>query len=94
MVLALQLLRKLQASLEVMQLEIECSGNPLNVDYEKLGPLSTEGWVKAVWERALHYSYIIILNYPTERPPCKGDCNLMTIFLESSKPGKELISLK
>jgi hypothetical protein len=55
--------------------------------------LATEGWVKAVWERASHYSYIITLNYSTERPPCEGDCNLVMIFLKSSKLGKELVSL-
>jgi hypothetical protein len=54
--------KKLQASLESRQLEIGCSGNPLNKDYEKSGPLATEGWVKAVWERALYYSFIITLN--------------------------------
>ncbi len=76
-----------------MQLEIGCSGNPLNKDYSTLGPLATEGWVKAVWERASHYGYNISLDYLTERPPHKGNHNLVTIFLEIGKLGKELFSL-
>jgi hypothetical protein len=85
--------KKLQASLEAMQLKRGCSGNPLNKDYSTLGPLATEGWVKAVWERASHYAYNISLDYPTERPPRKGNRNLVMIFLESGKLGKELVSL-
>ncbi len=61
--------KKLQASLEAMQLEIGCSGNPLNKDYSTFGPLAMEGWVVAVWERASHYDYNISLDYPTERLP-------------------------
>ncbi len=85
--------KKLQASLEAMQLEIGCSGNPLNKDYSTLRPLVVEGWVEAVWKRASHYGYNISLNYPTERLPWEGDCNLVTIFIERGKQGKELVSL-
>ena len=85
--------KKLEASLKAMQLEIGCTGNPLNEDYATLGPLATEGWVKAVWERASHYGYKVALDYPTEELPRKNDCSLMSIFLEKGKTGKELISL-
>jgi hypothetical protein len=50
--------KKLRASLEAMQLEIGCIGNPLNEEYAVLGSLATEGWVKAVWERASYYSHV------------------------------------
>jgi hypothetical protein len=40
--------KKLEASLEAMQLEIGCMGNPLDEDNVTLGILATEGWVKAV----------------------------------------------
>jgi hypothetical protein len=76
-----------------MQLEIGCTGNPLNEDYATLGPLATEGWVKAVWEQASHYGYKVAFDYPTEELPRKNDCSLMSIFLERGKTGKELISL-
>ncbi len=58
-----------------------------------MGPLATEGWIKAVWERASHYGYNISLDYPTERLPREGDGNLVTTFLERGKLGKELVSL-
>ncbi len=85
--------QKLQASLEAMQLEIGCSGNPLNEDYGILGQLATEGLVKAVWERTSYYGYTITLDYPVERPPREGDVNLVAIFTKSGKQGKELVSL-
>jgi hypothetical protein len=85
--------KKLEASLEAMQLEIGCTGNPLNEDYATLGPLAIEGWVKAVWEQASHYGYKVALDYPTEELPCKNDCSLMSIFLKRGKTGKELINL-
>jgi hypothetical protein len=40
--------RKMHASLEALQLEVGCRGNPLNKDYGKQGGLATECWVKAV----------------------------------------------
>jgi hypothetical protein len=46
-----------------------------------------------VWECASHYGYDISLDYPTERPPHKGNRNLVTIFQERGKLGKELVSL-
>jgi hypothetical protein len=87
--------KNLQASLEAMQSELGCSGNPLNEDYSTLGPLAMEGWFKTVWECASHYGYNISLNYPTERLPLprEGNCNLVMIFLERGKLGKELVSL-
>jgi hypothetical protein len=85
--------QKLQASLEAMQLEIGCSGNPLNEDYGILGQLVTEGWIKAVWECALYYGYTITLDYLVERPPREGDVNLVAIFTKSGKQRKELVSL-
>jgi hypothetical protein len=85
--------KKLEASLEAMQLEIGCMGNPLDEDYATLGILATEGWVKAVWERASHYGYKVALDYPTEELPHSNDINLISLFLERGKTGNELISL-
>ena len=85
--------KKLRASLEALQLEIGCAGNPLSEEYAVLGLLATEGWVKAVWERASYYGYKVALDYPTERAPRTNDRSLMSIFLDRGKYGKELISL-
>jgi hypothetical protein len=62
-------LQKLQALIEATQLEVGCRGNPLNKDYDTLRLLATDGWVKAVWERALHYRFKVTLDYPTQVPP-------------------------
>ncbi len=70
-----------------------CKGNPLNEDYHTLGRLATEGWVKAVWERALHYRFTITLDYPMQDPPWERDRNLVEIFLENGKTGSELCSI-
>ncbi len=44
--------KKMRASLVAAQLEIGCNGNPLNECHDTLGILATDGWIKAVWERA------------------------------------------
>ena len=85
--------KKLRASLEALQLELGCASNPLNEEYEVLGALATEGWVKAVWERTSYYGFKIVLDYPTDKPPRTNDRSLMAVFLEKGKHGKELISL-
>jgi hypothetical protein len=85
--------RKLQASIEATQLEVGCKGNPLNEDCHTLGWLATEGWVKAVWERALHYRFTIMLDYPMQDPPRERERNLVKIFLENGKMGSELRSI-
>jgi hypothetical protein len=83
----------MEASLEAMQLEIGCEGYPLNEDYGKLGILATDGWVKAVWERASYYGYKVALDYPTEVPPRKNDTSQVSLFLERGKTREELIGL-
>ncbi len=85
--------RKLQASIKATQLEVGCRGNPLNADYGTLGQLAKDGWVKAVWERALHYQFTIMLDYPTQDPPHEWDRDLVEIFLECGKTGNKLRAL-
>ncbi len=45
---------KLSASLEALQLELGCTGNPSEENYERYHYLATKSWVKSFWER-LHY---------------------------------------
>ncbi len=85
--------KKLQASLEAMQLEVGCRGDPLNKNYGKLGLLAMEGWVEAVWEHASYFGYTVMLDYPIELLPWERDCYLVDIFLESGKTGRELLGL-
>jgi hypothetical protein len=70
---------------------VGCNGNALNKIYDKLGLLAMDGWAKEVWECASYYG--VTLDYPTEALPCERDSNLVDIFLESSKSGKELLGL-
>jgi hypothetical protein len=41
---------KYSASLEASQLEIGCTGNPLEENYKRYHCLATESWVKSFWE--------------------------------------------
>lgn len=44
-------------SMELLQLEIECVGCPLNKPYEPMGPLSTHCWLKSFWEVVSKFKY-------------------------------------
>jgi hypothetical protein len=54
---------KYLASLEALQLEIGCTGNPLEKDYNKYNCLATDSWVKSFWERLYYYRFHIHLDY-------------------------------
>jgi hypothetical protein len=86
-------LQKLQALIKATQLEVGCRGNPLSEDHGTLGLLATDGWVKAVWERASQYRFTVTLDYPTQVPPQDKDCDLVEIFLERGKAGNKLCAL-
>jgi hypothetical protein len=44
------LAKKMTASIEALQLEIGCIGNPFVKNYEELHLLATLGWAKSLWE--------------------------------------------
>ena len=44
------LAKKFTATLEALQIEIGCIGNPLLENYNKLGVLATACWAKSFWE--------------------------------------------
>jgi hypothetical protein len=54
---------KYSASLEALQLEIGCTGNPLEEDYTKYNCLATDSWVKSFWERLYYYRFHVHLDY-------------------------------
>ncbi len=66
---ATTLSQKITASIEALQLEVGCRGNPMNKNYAEQGLLATDCWVKVVWEWAHHYNFCIYLNYPTQHLP-------------------------
>jgi hypothetical protein len=45
------LAKKISASLEALQLEVGCIGNPFNEDFDQLHLLATPCWTKSLWER-------------------------------------------
>jgi hypothetical protein len=44
------LAKKFLGSIEALQLEIGCIGNPLCKDYNKVHHLATQSWIKSLWE--------------------------------------------
>ena len=60
---------KCMASLEALQLELGCLGNPLEENYVVKGILATPCWMVAIWERLQHYKFSLYLNYkPVQLP--------------------------
>jgi hypothetical protein len=87
------LLQKMQASLEALQLEVGCHGNPLNEDYGKRGCLATDCWVKAVWERVWTYKFAVHLDYVTLAPPRESNRDLLDVFIDQQQKGGTLKGL-
>ena len=73
--------RKCTASLECLQLEIGCQGNPLSEQFDKVGHLAANSWWKAVWERIHSYHFSILLDYPCLKFPRENDQILTHLFL-------------
>jgi hypothetical protein len=83
----------MQPSLEVVQLEIGCHGNPLHECYNTLGTLAMETWIKAVWEQSSCYQFKLFQKYPVQSHPWDGDKDLLEVFLAKGMWGKNLLSL-
>ena len=81
---------KCAASLEALQLELGCRGNPLLENYAERGILSTSCWITAIWERIHRYKFPIHLKYPTLQNQRKNDEFLVDIFLREGYRGMEL----
>jgi hypothetical protein len=57
------LAKKFSASLEAMQVEIGCAGNPLNKGYDRFHCLAMPSWVKSLWERLYFYWFSMHIDY-------------------------------
>ncbi len=86
-------MHKMHASLEALQLEVGCCGNPLNKEYGKQGCLATECWVKAVWERVWTYKLAVHLDYVTLAAPQENDQDLVDVFIDQHQKGGTLQGL-
>jgi len=81
---------KCLASLEALQLEIGCTGNPLLENYNERNILATPCWMKAIWERFQVYSFPIILDYNEMECPRERDITIVELLLQQGIRGPEL----
>ncbi len=74
---------KFSASLEALQLELGCIGNPLDKDYEKSNCLAMNSWVKSFWECLHYYRFHVRLDYTTLPLPRQHDITLVGMFWQA-----------
>ncbi len=87
------LAKKFTATLEALQMEIGCIGNPLLENYDDLGGLAMACWAKSFWERLHFYRFSIHMEYPTLNLPRRNNALIVTILQRASYSGDKLISL-
>jgi hypothetical protein len=85
------LTKKFTATLEALQLEKGCIGNPLLENYNNLGILATACWAKSFWERLHFYRFAIQMEYPTLHLPRRNDALIVTILQRAGCTGDDLI---
>ena len=59
----------LTAAIEHLQVEVGCTGCPLNLDYQKFGHLATDTWAKSLWEKIRTYEIEVSLDYKKLKQP-------------------------
>jgi hypothetical protein len=84
---------KYLALLEALQLEIGCTGNPLEEDYDRYHWLATDSWVKCFWERLHFYRFRIHLEYAQLPLPCRNDTTLVGMFWQAGYRTQQLQAL-
>jgi hypothetical protein len=82
--------QKLKATLEALQVEIGCNGNPLSEQYNSHGILTTPSWIKSVWERSNQFNLEFILDYNRIHAPRKNDITIIELLLSNGVTGLEL----
>ncbi len=87
------LVKKFTATLEALQMEIGCIGNPFLENYNTLGGLATACWAKSFWEGLHFYKFSIHMEYPTLDLPRQNDALIVTILQRAGYAGDKLISL-
>jgi hypothetical protein len=82
--------RKLDASLQCLQLQLGMSHNLLLLNYDTRGHLAPLSWVKMLWWMLNHFDIHLHMSYPTIPLPQERDRVIMEIFL-SAGLGSDLI---
>jgi hypothetical protein len=75
--------KEISASLEALQLERGCAGNPLEEDNNKFHYLATQTWVKSFWGRLHHIQFVMHLEYKRLNLPRQNDALLVEMFLRA-----------
>ncbi len=86
------LAKKFSASLEALQLEIGCLGNPLKENFD-MHLLATPCWRKSLWERLHYYHFRIYLVYPTLNLLRRYDSLIVLLFWMVGYQGAQLQAL-
>ena len=80
----------LTAAMQYLQLEIGVDRCPFEMDFTVWGPLATDTWVKALWEKIDHYGLILDMDYPTIPLPRENDALIMQKMVDLGIRGAEL----
>ncbi len=84
---------KYEASLEALQLELGCLGNPLMEDYTRYHLMATDSWVKSFWERLHYYRFRLHINYTAIHLPRRNDSTLTSLFVRGGHTGDQIQAL-
>ena len=85
--------KKIQASLETMQLVVRLNFNPLTSSYEVYGNLETDYRFKILWERLWHYQFTVHLFYPEISLLRERSALVVELFNATGHAGEVLCSL-
>ena len=85
--------KKMSASMEALQIEIGCQGNPLELDYSIYGNLATKCWLQGLWEKLHRFGFRPKLDVNEIAPPRIGDKTMTSFFVERGAKGEILKSL-
>ena len=74
----------LTAAIEHIQVEVGCTGCPLNLDYQKFRYLASNTWAKSLWEKMHTYKIEVSLDYEElKQPRGTGDKCLMETWVQN-----------
>jgi hypothetical protein len=81
------------ASMELLQLEVGCSGCPLNKPFHPMGQLAMHCWLKSFWEVVGRFRLQLVVDYPEIPYPRLNDQLIMQLAICLGFSGEELDSI-
>jgi hypothetical protein len=85
--------RKLDASLQYLQLQLGTPHNPFLLDYAVWGNLAPLSWVKMLWQTLHYFDIHLYMAYPSIALPRERDQVLMEIFQSLDLSQETILSL-